>query len=41
MFFSGKGYEAYQLINDKKIPFNEVQYVKEALMQKEHAEMAK
>lgn len=41
LFFTGKGYEAYQLINDQKIPFNEVQYVKEALMQKEHAEMAK
>lgn len=36
LFFAGKGHEPYQLILDQRIPFNEVQYVEEALIRKSH-----
>ena len=36
LFFTGKGHEPYQLIGCEKIPFHEVQFVKEALEKKAH-----
>ncbi|MBW9212078.1 MULTISPECIES: UDP-N-acetylmuramoyl-L-alanyl-D-glutamate--2,6-diaminopimelate ligase [Terrabacteria group] len=36
LFFAGKGHEPYQLIKRERIPFNEVQFVKEALEKKAH-----